>query len=128
MGIIDHPTDAEGFPAYPQTEAPLDNDHDGMADEWETENGLDPTDPDDRNLVPTFEGYTALEVYLNSLMGEYIAMDVTGIHEVVNQEVTVEEQIFNLQGIRQQHLCQGLNIVRRRMTDGSIRTIKLFIK
>ena len=40
-----------------------------MADEWEVDNGLDPENPDDGRLVITREGYTALEVYLNSLMG-----------------------------------------------------------
>ena len=127
-GIIDHPTDAEGFPAYPEAEAPTDDDHDGMADDWETENGLDPTNPEDRNLVATAEGYTALEVYLNNLMGEHIAMDVTGIRHVVSHEVTAEEQVFNMQGMRQQHLRPGLNIVRQRMVDGTVRTIKIFIK
>ena len=127
-GIIDHPNDAEGFPDYPEAEVPRDDDHDGMADDWELEHGLDPTNPDDRNSVPTAEGYTALEVYLNSLMGEHIGMTVTGIRNVATQEVAVEEQIFNVQGMRQQQLHRGLNIVRRRMADGSVKTIKLIIK
>jgi hypothetical protein len=41
-----------------------------MSDEWERTHGLDPSNPDDRNKVISKEGYTALEVYLNSLMGE----------------------------------------------------------
>lgn len=127
-GIIDHPTDAEGFPDYPEVEAPKDDDHDGMADDWEVEHGLDPTNPDDRNSVSTAEGYTALEVYLNSLMGEHIAMKVTGISNMVSQETTAEEQVFNMQGMRQQQLHRGLNIVRRRMADGTVKAIKLFIK
>jgi pectate lyase len=70
-GIIDSPLNAEGYLAYPAAVAPADNDRDGMADEWETANGLNPSDDTDRNLT-TVEGYTALEVYLNSLMGEHI--------------------------------------------------------
>lgn len=52
----------------------IDSDHDGMPDEWETQNGLNPNDPEDRNKV-TQSGYTALEVYLNGLVGEYIPLD-----------------------------------------------------
>ncbi len=70
-GIIDHSYNAEGYLDYPTVTAPVDNDNDGMSDEWELANGLNPTDSEDRNLVTT-EGYTALEVYLNSLMGEFI--------------------------------------------------------
>ncbi len=69
-GFIDSPADAEGWPQYGKVNAILDSDHDGMADEWEIKNGLDPNDSEDRNKVFTKEGYTALEVYLNMLMGE----------------------------------------------------------
>lgn len=74
-GIIDNPSLAFGAKiAYPDTvftDAKTDEDHDGMADSWELANGLNPTDPADRNtLAPS--GYSALEVYLNSLMGETI--------------------------------------------------------
>ena len=43
-----------------------------MADDWEHAHGLDPTNPDDRNLIVSKDGYTALEAYLCSLMGENI--------------------------------------------------------
>lgn len=74
-GIIDNPSLAFGPKiAYPDTvftDAVVDEDNDGMADNWELANSLNPTDEADRNtLAPS--GYTALEVYLNSLMGETI--------------------------------------------------------
>ena len=69
-GIIDSPADAEGWPQYADAQPVADNDHDGMADEWERAHGLNPNVPDDRNKVISKAGYTALEVYLNSLMGE----------------------------------------------------------
>ena len=69
-GIIDCPADADGWPQYIDAQTVFDNDHDGMADEWERAHGLDPNNPDDRNNVISKAGYTALEVYLNSLMGE----------------------------------------------------------
>ncbi len=68
-GIIDLETDAEGFYSYSSDYVvPADTDGDGMPDEWETARGLDPAVAD-QNKVNS-EGYTALEVYLNSLMGE----------------------------------------------------------
>jgi hypothetical protein len=69
-GIIDSPADADGWPQYAAAQPVVDNDHDGMADEWERANGLNPNDPEDRNKIISKIGYTALEVYLNSLMGE----------------------------------------------------------
>jgi hypothetical protein len=69
-GFIDSPADAEGWPQYVQAVSVVDNDHDGIDDAWELKNGLDPKDSADRNKVFSKEGYTALEVYLNSLMGE----------------------------------------------------------
>lgn len=75
-GIIDKETDAEGFFEYAAAEAPADTDGDGMPDSWERSVGLDPSTPDN-NTVNT-EGYTALEVYLNSLMGEEMSTDFTG--------------------------------------------------
>lgn len=76
LGIIDKPSDAGGYPEYETYDLIVDADHDGMADEWETANGLDPTNPDDRNRVVN-SGYTTLEVYLNSLVGEPIDLDFT---------------------------------------------------
>lgn len=75
-GIIDspydnRPADADDnwnpWPVLAREEAPADTDRDGMPDEWEIANGLDPENPEDRNLR-TEEGYTMLEVYINSLV------------------------------------------------------------
>ena len=46
--------------------APLDSDHDGIPDAWETAHGLDPRDAADA-AGGDFSGYTHLEVYLNGL-------------------------------------------------------------
>jgi len=56
-----------GWPELTQTEPPVDTDHDGMPDEWEKANGLDPQNPDDRNDDNDNDGYTNLEEYLNSI-------------------------------------------------------------
>ena len=70
QGIIDSPADAEGWPQYADAQPVVDRDHDGMDDAWELKNGLNPANPEDRNVQFSKEGYTALEVYMNSLMGE----------------------------------------------------------
>ncbi|TWT51905.1 pectate lyase family protein [Allorhodopirellula solitaria] len=65
-GIIDSQDDVGGWPELKSTPAPADTDHDGMPDEWELANGLDPQHADDRNELAA-SGYTMLEVYLNSI-------------------------------------------------------------
>ncbi|MDE5785343.1 MAG: polysaccharide lyase, partial [Duncaniella sp.] len=83
-GIIDTEGDAEGFYAYPTDyTVPADKDNDGMPDTWETSVGLDPATADNNRLNP--DGYTALEVYLASLMGETMNtnFDGSGIAEIV---------------------------------------------
>ena len=72
-GIIDLPTDAEGFRPYLTYGSCSDQDGDGMDDDWELAHGLDPANPDDGNRL-TPSGYTMLEVYLNSLVGENIRL------------------------------------------------------
>ncbi len=82
-GIIDLETDAEGFIEYATDyTVPTDTDGDGMPDEWEARHGLDPKVED--NNYTNAEGYTALEVYLNGLMGEEDMYDTvfTGIGKV----------------------------------------------
>ncbi len=82
-GIIDTETDAEGFFDYSTDyTVPADSDNDGMPDAWETSVGLDPAVADNNRLNSA--GYTALEVYLASLMGETMAADFngTGIAEI----------------------------------------------
>jgi len=89
-GIIDKSFDAEGYLDYPTAVAPVDNDRDGMADTWETENGLNPADAADRNLL-TKDGYTALEVYLNSLVGEMIEHDfkASGVDQITAHQIEI---------------------------------------
>ena len=66
VGIIDSQKDVGGWPELKSTPAPKDTDHDGMPDEWETANGLNPNDAEDRNQVAE-DGYTVLENYLNGI-------------------------------------------------------------
>jgi hypothetical protein len=61
MAALSFPTELKSLPS------PKDTDRDGMPDEWEIANGLDPNRRDDRyfDLHPH---YTNLEVYINSLV------------------------------------------------------------
>lgn len=70
-GIIDSQNDVGGWPVLHSTEPLSDSDHDGIPDFWEIAHGLNPNDDSDRNIVSN-DGYTRLEDYLNSLVGEYI--------------------------------------------------------
>ena len=66
-GIIDSQNDVGGWPELKSLPAPVDSDHDGMPDDWEIENGLNPNDELDGNKI-TKNGYTNLENYLNSII------------------------------------------------------------
>jgi pectate lyase len=83
-GLIDNPVASFGkeiaYPSATYTTTVVDNDHDGMDDAWELSKGLDPTNPEDRNTLAS-SGYTALEVYLDSLMGEDIPFGSTDIEK-----------------------------------------------
>lgn len=128
-GFIDSPDDAEGWPTYASATPVVDNDHDGMADDWELAHGFNPADAEDGKLVVSAEGYTALEVYLNSLMGEKIDFTPTAIRTVnaISSEV-VHRQYFTLDGRQVGTLQRGLNIVRETMADGTTRIIKVMTK
>ena len=65
-GIIDSQQDVGGWPELQSKPAPMDTDHDGMPDEWELANNLNPHLDDDRNIIAE-DGYTMLEKYLNSI-------------------------------------------------------------
>ena len=66
-GLIDTQSDVGGWPVLNSLPAPVDSDHDGMPDDWENDNGLNPNLDTDRNNVAP-DGYTMLEKYLNSLV------------------------------------------------------------
>lgn len=65
-GFLDSPNDVGGWPILNSETAPIDTDHDGMPDNWETANGLSINNAEDRNDIGE-GGYTNLEIYLNSI-------------------------------------------------------------
>ncbi|MBP1676284.1 MAG: hypothetical protein H6Q20_843 [Bacteroidetes bacterium] len=69
-GIIDTQEDVGGWPAYSyeQKQLVVDSDNDGMPDDWETKNKLNPQDASDGGKYSLCKHYTNVEVYLNSLV------------------------------------------------------------
>ena len=65
--MIDKPSDVEGWPNYANGTAAADTDGDGMPDEWEIANGLNPNDPSDANKDCIGDGYTNIEKYINGI-------------------------------------------------------------
>jgi hypothetical protein len=85
-GIIDSQNDNKpanapaGWTAWPvlkSTAYPADTDRDGMPDAWETAHGLNPNDAADRNKLNN-DGYTMLEVYMNSLVDNIMTAEILG--------------------------------------------------
>lgn len=56
------------WPALISLPAPADSDKDGMPDEWEKNNGLDPNDASDAAKATLAKIYTNVEVYINSII------------------------------------------------------------
>jgi hypothetical protein len=66
-GIIDTQADVGGWPELKSGPALADTDGDGMADEWERAEGLDPANAADGNHIRAGSDWTNLERYLDHL-------------------------------------------------------------
>ena len=70
-GIITTPSDVGGWPILQGGPSPVDSDHDGIPDAWETAHGLDPSNKDDgKKTNLSADSYANLEMYLNELAGD----------------------------------------------------------
>lgn len=65
-GIITDIAQMGGYPEYKGTPY-IDTDGDGMPDEWEITNGLNPNDPSDANGDCNGDGYTNIEKFINGI-------------------------------------------------------------
>lgn len=63
--LISNPSQVGGWPNLSGGNPPTDSDKDGMPNNWETANGLNPNNPTDRNNDKDNDGYTNLEEFLN---------------------------------------------------------------
>lgn len=66
MGIITSPDQVGGYPVY-KGKPYKDSDGDGMPDQWEKANGLNPNDASDANGDINGDGYTNIEKYINGI-------------------------------------------------------------
>jgi hypothetical protein len=64
---ISNENDFGGVGTIASGKAPTDSDGDGIPDEWEKKNGLNPNDKSDGMKIAS-NGYTNLENYVNSLV------------------------------------------------------------
>ena len=66
-GIVDNIEQVGGWPVLKGGQKAVDSDKDGMPDEWEKKNGLNPNDPSDATQIAA-NGYMNIENYINSLL------------------------------------------------------------
>ena len=143
-GLIDVVGDVGGYPKYDSETRPddFDTDGDGIPDEWEKANGLNPNVNDAALYTVDPRGwYTNIEVYANSLVehimkaGNDNAIDTVDEYypEVKQTSINVVEmrgeveriEYYDLNGIRLTEPVNGINIRRTIFTDGSSVTDKV---
>ncbi|MDY4556754.1 MAG: pectate lyase [Prevotella sp.] len=155
-GILDVINDPEGtedpttasYPTLREEKRPdsFDTDGDGIPDEWETANGLNPSDAKDGNAytIDTKGYYTNLEVYLNSIVEDIMkggnadaenAVDeyypkynsASGIKGINSSVALTKTTYTTLSGkiISEADAVNGVFIMVEHFADGSKRTRKL---
>lgn len=90
-GLIDSQEEVGGWPEYltPSEEnIPADTDKDGIPDDWELENDLDPNDSEDGKTIAD-DGYSNLEHYLNSDIPYIQGQKPTKIEKVQVMELAI---------------------------------------
>lgn len=96
IGIIDKPEDVGGYPVltYNPADVPADSDNDGMPDEWENANGLNPGNNTDAILKTLDANYTNIEMYINSLVQETVDAQREGIYSSTPNIISNEINIY----------------------------------
>ena len=142
-GLVDLVSDVNGYTeetfATGKRSADFDTDGDGMPDEWESANGLNPNDPSDANLFTIDtekKWYSNLEVYLNSIVedimkegnanaetavDEYYPACVktsTGIEAFNTTSAITSTEYYSLNGSRLCSPQKGVMIRVERMSNG----------
>lgn len=151
-GIIDKVSDVKGYTeanfGTGTRPADFDTDKDGIPDEWEKANGLNPNDASDAITYSLDEKgyYTNIEVYANSLVenimkaenqdalsgvDEYYPTTVsTGISQIENDQEVGNSAIksityYTLNGTKLPTPNKGVNIRKIELTNGTIKTDKV---
>ena len=145
-GIIDYVKDQGEYVLETSSrEAGFDSDNDGMADAWETANGLNPNDASDAKTytLDSKGWYTNLEVYCNALVedimqagnadatesvDEYypacVKPEATGIQSAIQSQVRHIEY-FTADGRQLQQPQSGISIRRLTLANGKTITDKV---
>lgn len=151
-GIIDKVSDVKGYTednfGTGTRPADFDTDKDGIPNEWEKANGLNPNDASDAITYSLDEKgyYTNIEVYANSLVenimkaenqdalsgvDEYYPTTVsTGISQIENNQEVGNSAIksityYTLNGTKLPTPNKGVNIRKIELTNGTIKTDKV---
>ena len=151
-GIIDKVSDVKGYTeanfGTSTRPADFDTDKDGIPDEWEKANGLNPKDASDALTYSLDEKdyYTNIEVYANSLVenimkaenqdalsgvDEYYPTTVsTGISQIENDQEVGNNAIksityYTLNGTKLPTPNKGVNIRKIELANGTIKTDKV---
>ena len=151
-GIIDKVSDVNGYTednfGTGTRPADFDTDKDGIPDEWEKANGLNPNDASDALTYSLDEKgyYTNIEVYANSLVenimkaenqdalsgvDEYYPTTVsTGISQIENDQEVGNSAIksityYTLNGTKLPTPNKGVNIRKIELANGTIKTDKV---
>ncbi|MBN1820337.1 MAG: autotransporter-associated beta strand repeat-containing protein [Prolixibacteraceae bacterium] len=95
-GIIDTQGAVGGWPELYSQDAPADSDDDGMPDDWENANGLDPDNDGDAQLVTVNAHYPNIETYINSLVSEIIDNQNEGGITKAKKEISSPENSFRI--------------------------------
>ena len=149
-GRIDLVSDVNGYTeenfgtgSHPES---FDTDGDGMPDEWETANGLNPSDASDGSAytIDTEKGwYTNLEVYMNSLVEDIMKAENTDAESTIEEYYPVcvktsigqapltssilDTEYYTLDGFRLDTPRKGVMIRVERMVNGG-KTVTKIIK
>ena len=151
-GIIDKVSDVNGYTeanfGTGTRPADFDTDKDGIPDEWEKANGLNPNDASDALTYSLDKKgyYTNIEVYANSLVenimkaenqdalsgvDEYYPSSVsTGISQIENDQEVGNNAIksityYTLNGTKLPSPNKGVNIRKIELANGTIKTDKV---
>ena len=107
-GIITAPNDVGSWPELKSEPAPVDTDHDGMPDAWETERGLNPHDDADGAKDRDGDGYTNLEEYINGLAK--VGVSQAAAVPSSKKAIVLEEYVFLKSPTRDCHASSLLEL------------------
>jgi hypothetical protein len=147
-GLIDKVSDVNGYTedTFPTGQHPsdYDSDGDGIPDDWEIANGLDPEDKSDgmKKTIDEKGWYTNLEVFAHSLVEDIMKSGnedgdsnfeeyypaykkpMTAI-ESVRTSAILHTEYYSLDGRRLEEPQKGVNIRVERMSNGKTVTTKV---